>query len=116
MHSKARLVAAGSAVAALALAGCSAGQANDGGGDSADPIRYAVEQPDSMIPGNQFSSYVILETIFALPGLGTLLVNGINSRDYPVVQGVIFVYGVLFVLTNLVTDLSYRRIDPRVRF
>lgn len=65
MHSKARLVAVGSAVAALALAGCSAGQANDGGGDSADPIRYAVEQPDSMIPGNQFSSYVILETIFA---------------------------------------------------
>lgn len=66
--------------------------------------------------GHMLGGTVILETIFALPGLGTLLVNGINSRDYPVVQGVIFVYGVLFVLTNLVTDLSYRRIDPRVRF
>jgi peptide/nickel transport system permease protein len=66
--------------------------------------------------GQLLGGTVILETIFALPGLGTLLVNGVNSRDYPVVQGVIFVYGLLFVLTNLITDLSYRRIDPRVRF
>ncbi|MGO2050900.1 MAG: peptide ABC transporter substrate-binding protein [Microbacterium sp.] len=64
MHSKARLVAAASAVAALTLAGCSAGSTDDGG-DNGEPIRFAVEQPDSMIPGNQFSSYVILESIFA---------------------------------------------------
>lgn len=66
--------------------------------------------------GQLLGGTVILETIFALPGMGTLLVNGINSRDYPIVQGVVFLYGLLFVLTNLLTDLSYRRIDPRVRF
>jgi peptide/nickel transport system permease protein len=66
--------------------------------------------------GRLLGGTIILETIFALPGLGTLLVNAINSRDYPVVQGVVFVYALLFVLTNLATDLSYRRIDPRVRF
>jgi ABC-type dipeptide/oligopeptide/nickel transport system permease component len=58
---------------------------------------------------------VILETIFALPGLGTLLVNAINSRDYPIVQAVVFVYALTFVLINLATDLAYRSIDPRVR-
>ena len=66
--------------------------------------------------GQLLGGTVILESIFALPGMGTLLVNGINSRDYPIVQGVVFLYGLLFVLTNLLTDLSYRRIDPRVRF
>lgn len=64
MHSKARLLAAASAVVALTLTGCSAGSTDDSA-DTSDPIRFAVEQPDSMIPGNQFSSYVILESIFA---------------------------------------------------
>ena len=40
----------------------------------------------------------------------------INGRDYPIVQGVVFVYALMFVLTNLATDLTYRYIDPRVRF
>ena len=64
MHSKARLTIAASTVAVLALAGCSAGE-TDGGDTASDPIRFAVEQPDSMVPGNQFGSYVILESIFA---------------------------------------------------
>jgi peptide/nickel transport system permease protein len=66
--------------------------------------------------GRLLGGTVILEAIFALPGLGTLLVNAINGRDYPIVQGVVFVYALMFVLTNLATDLTYRYIDPRVRF
>lgn len=66
--------------------------------------------------GRLLGGTVILESIFALPGLGTLLVSSINGRDYPIVQGVVFVYALMFVLTNLVTDLAYRKIDPRVRF
>jgi ABC-type dipeptide/oligopeptide/nickel transport system permease component len=65
--------------------------------------------------GRLLGGTVILETIFALPGLGTLLVNAINSRDYPIVQAVVFVYALTFVLINLATDLAYRSIDPRVR-
>jgi peptide/nickel transport system substrate-binding protein/oligopeptide transport system substrate-binding protein len=64
MHSKARLLAAASAAVALTLTGCSAGAADESA-DAVDPIRYAVEEPDSMIPGNQFGSYAILETIFS---------------------------------------------------
>lgn len=65
--------------------------------------------------GRLLGGTVILETVFALPGLGSLLVNSINARDYPIVQGVVFIYALFFVVTNLVTDLSYRTIDPRVR-
>lgn len=66
--------------------------------------------------GRLLGGTVILESIFALPGLGTLLVNSINGRDYPIVQAVVFVYALMFVLINLVTDLAYRFIDPRVRY
>jgi len=66
--------------------------------------------------GRLLGGTVILESIFALPGLGTLLVNAINGRDYPIVQGVVFIYALLFVLLNLATDITYRRIDPRVRY
>lgn len=66
--------------------------------------------------GRLLGGTVILEAIFALPGLGTLLVGSINGRDYPIVQGVVFVYALMFVMTNLATDLAYRKIDPRVKF
>jgi len=58
---------------------------------------------------------VIVEVVFQRPGLGTLLVNAVFDRNYPVVQGVTLLAGVLFVLVNTVTDLAYERIDPRVR-
>ncbi|WP_300267235.1 ABC transporter substrate-binding protein [Microbacterium sp.] len=64
MHSKKRMIAAAAAVTALTLTGCSAGS-SDGGDQTSDPIRYAVEEPDSFVPGNQFGSYAILETIFS---------------------------------------------------
>jgi peptide/nickel transport system permease protein len=65
--------------------------------------------------GLLLSGAVLTETIFALPGIGRLMVDSILSRDYPVVQaGTLFISG-LFVLVNLVVDLSYAVLDPRVR-
>jgi peptide/nickel transport system permease protein len=58
---------------------------------------------------------VIIEQIFALPGMGRLLFTAISNRDYPVVQGTVLVIAVLFVLVNLLVDLLYRVIDPRTR-
>ncbi|MGM7670520.1 peptide ABC transporter substrate-binding protein [Microbacterium sp. A93] len=65
MHSKARLLVAASAALALTLTGCSAGATDEDPAAVADPIRYAVEEPDSFVPGNQFGSYAILETLFS---------------------------------------------------
>ncbi len=65
--------------------------------------------------GRQFGGTVIMETTFSLPGMGTALISGINSRDYPIVQGVILVFAMMFIAVNLITDLIYTRVDPRVR-
>jgi peptide/nickel transport system permease protein len=59
---------------------------------------------------------VILETIFNIPGIGRYLINAINQRDYPIIQGVNLVVATTIVLTNLVVDLSYSLVDPRVRY
>ncbi|WP_089173444.1 ABC transporter permease [Bosea sp. AS-1] len=58
---------------------------------------------------------VIIESLFALPGLGRLLLSSIEARDYPVLQAGLLVVVVLAMLVNLLVDLSYRIIDPRVR-
>jgi peptide/nickel transport system permease protein len=59
---------------------------------------------------------VLVETVFNIPGIGRLAVDGIQSLDYAVVQGVILVMAVAVVLTNLIVDLCYGWIDPRVRY
>ncbi|MDA8323879.1 MAG: ABC transporter permease [Actinomycetota bacterium] len=59
---------------------------------------------------------VVIENVFAIPGIGQLMINSILQRDFPVVQGVTLVFGVLVVLVNLLADLSYAALDPRVRF
>src|SRR5205807_4698301 len=59
---------------------------------------------------------VVTESVFALPGLGRLTVDAIVRRDYPVVQGVILVVSGAYVLINLVVDLLYVVLDPRIRF
>ena len=59
---------------------------------------------------------VVIENIFAIPGIGQLMIGSIFQRDFPVVQGVTLVFGVLVVLVNLLADLSYAALDPRVRF
>jgi len=64
--------------------------------------------------GNQLGGIAVLETVFTLPGLGRLLVDSMFSRDYPVVQGVLLFTALIFVLVNLVVDLCYPLLDPRV--
>jgi peptide/nickel transport system permease protein len=59
---------------------------------------------------------VITENVFAVPGVGQLLINSIFARDFPVVQGVTLVFGIMVVLVNLLADLAYAVLDPRVRF
>jgi peptide/nickel transport system permease protein len=59
---------------------------------------------------------LIVEAVFAIPGLGNLMINSIFDRDFPVVQGVALVFGIMVVLVNLLTDVAYATLDPRVRF
>jgi peptide/nickel transport system permease protein len=59
---------------------------------------------------------VIIEQIFSIPGMGWLLLNGIYQRDYPVVQAMTLLLAVFFVLTNLIVDLFYTVVDPRIRY
>jgi peptide/nickel transport system permease protein len=65
--------------------------------------------------GALLSGAVLTETVFALPGVGTALVQAILARDYPVVQGFTVVVAIIFVLVNLIVDLSYAFLDPRIR-
>lgn len=58
---------------------------------------------------------VIIEQIFGIPGMGTLLLDAVNQRDYPIITGVFLVVGLAVMLINLVVDLSYGLLDPRVR-
>jgi len=66
--------------------------------------------------GLLLSGAVLTETIFSLPGLGRLMVNAILTRDYPVVQAAALLTALLFVLVNLLVDLSYAFLDPRIRY
>lgn len=59
---------------------------------------------------------VITETVFNIPGIGRLVVDAISRRDYPIIQGVIMVFSGLYVLVNLLVDLSYTFFDPRIRY
>lgn len=59
---------------------------------------------------------VVLESIFSLPGLGTLALNAVLLKDYPQVQGLVLFFATALVLINLVVDVSYAWIDPRIRY
>jgi peptide/nickel transport system permease protein len=58
---------------------------------------------------------VVVETVFAWPGIGRLLYEGITFRDFPVVQGVVIIGGAMIVMVNLLVDILYALIDPRIR-
>ena len=86
-------------------------------------LRHALR--NSLIPvvtimGSQLSfllgGLVIIEIIFSLPGIGSLAFLAIQQRDYTVVQGVVMVTAVVFIIGNLLVDLSYALIDPRIRY
>ncbi|HZS33409.1 MAG TPA: ABC transporter permease [Methylomirabilota bacterium] len=86
-------------------------------------LRHALR--NAMVPivtvlglqtGFLLGGVVITEQIFGLPGLGWTLLNGVYQRDYPVVQGSVMLFAVTFVLINLVVDLVYTYLDPRIRY
>jgi len=66
--------------------------------------------------GSLLGGAVIVEQIFSLPGLGLLTLTGINQRDYPVVQGCVLVIAFIYVVVNLITDILYAYIDPRISY
>lgn len=85
-------------------------------------LRHAL--PNAMIPvvtvvalqiGSLLSGAIITEAVFAWPGVGSLMLDGIQSRDYPLVQGCVLVVALIYVVINLLTDLLYGFLDPRVR-
>lgn len=65
--------------------------------------------------GFLISGTVVVENVFQIPGLGSLLVQSVLSRDYPVIQGLVFVFGLMVIVINLVADVVYSLLDPRVR-
>jgi ABC-type dipeptide/oligopeptide/nickel transport system permease component len=86
-------------------------------------LRHAFR--NSLIPvvtliGLQFGAVltgaVITETVFSWPGVGRLLIQSISFRDYPIVQGCILLIAATYVAMNLLTDLFYGVLDPRIRF
>jgi ABC-type dipeptide/oligopeptide/nickel transport system permease component len=68
-----------------------------------------------LVLGVFLGSAVVVETVFAWPGVGRLLIESILNRDYPVVEAAVFVFALIYILLNLVVDLLYGLIDPRVR-
>lgn len=64
--------------------------------------------------GYVLNGAVVIETVFQRPGLGTLLVDAVFARDYPIVQGVVLITAFIFVLTNQLVDLAYLFLDPRI--
>ena len=59
---------------------------------------------------------IVIEQVFSLPGVGRFALEGINLRDYPVVQGAVLLIATVFILVNLLVDLLYSLIDPRIRY
>ncbi len=66
--------------------------------------------------GTLLGGVVVIEQLFGLPGLGWMLLNGIYQRDYPVVQGTVLLFALVFALTNLLVDLTYAQLDPRIKY
>jgi peptide/nickel transport system permease protein len=65
--------------------------------------------------GFMLSGAIVIETVFSWPGMGRLIVQAVPGRDFPVIQAGVFVFAVIFVLLNLVVDVLYTVVDPRVR-
>ncbi len=66
--------------------------------------------------GTLLGGAVLTESVFGWPGVGQLLLNSISARDYPTVQGVVLVFSAMFILLNLVVDMLYAYLDPRIRY
>jgi peptide/nickel transport system permease protein len=91
-------------------------------GPRAVVIRHALRNamiPVMTVAGMRFAGLlggaVIVETIFAWPGIGKFVLDSIFDRDYPVIQGFVVFMGTIFLLMNLLVDISYAWLDPRIR-
>jgi peptide/nickel transport system permease protein len=91
--------------------------------ESAVIVKHALKNaliPVVTVLGLQFGTLiggaVITEYIFALPGVGRLVVDAVFARDYPLVQGVVLVITVGFIVSNLMVDIVYGWLDPRIRY
>ncbi len=69
-----------------------------------------------LLLGTIVSANVVLETIFVIPGIGLWVVDSIDQFDYPVIQGVVLVVAVILVFVNLLVDITYAWLDPRIRY
>jgi peptide/nickel transport system permease protein len=65
--------------------------------------------------GNLLAGAVIVETVFSRPGLGRVIVGGILAKDFPLVQGTVLFVATAYVLINVVVDVTYAYVDPRIR-
>lgn len=86
-------------------------------------VRHALK--NALIPiitilglefGGLLAGAVITETVFSYPGIGQLLIKSINNRDFPIVQGALLLFAIQFVLVNLIVDLLYAKVDPRISY
>jgi ABC-type dipeptide/oligopeptide/nickel transport system permease component len=89
------------------------------------PVVYRHALKNALIPvvtmvglqfGNMLSGAVVVEALFARRGIGNLLVHGILGRDFPMVQAIVLILAAIYVLSNLLVDLSYGFLDPRIRY
>jgi peptide/nickel transport system permease protein len=62
------------------------------------------------------SGSVVVESVYNLPGIGRLLIDAIVKRDYPVIQGVVLTFSFVYVVVNLLVDIAYAFLDPRIRY
>jgi len=82
-------------------------------------LRNAMIAPLTIIGlliANLTSGTVIIEIVFNVPGAGRLLINSVSRRDYPVMQGIILITALIYIFANLIVDLLYGVLDPRVRY
>lgn len=92
-------------------------------GTAAVLVRHALANaavPIATVVGISFAlligGVVVTETVFSIPGLGSLTVDAVLNRDFPVIQGVVLFFSVIYVVLNLLVDLSYIVLDPRIRY
>jgi ABC-type dipeptide/oligopeptide/nickel transport system permease component len=86
-------------------------------------VRHALKNafiPVATVLGPMFAALLtgtfVVERIFAIPGMGKYFITSITNRDYPVVMGTILLYAVFLVVANLVVDITYAFLDPRIRY
>ena len=90
----------------------------------ADLVTYKHMLPNAMLPivgglgarfGMAIGGTVVIETVFSFPGVGTYMTSGITSRDYPVVRGCVLILAIFAAIANLLVDISYAFLDPRIK-